>query len=185
MPARNLATSTSGVARPANSAATAQPSKDERRANALRAAESRAQGPSQPTSVAHNVSVSTKVPELSEARQPAVAVLQMEALMHLVHCVFLAQGCIATEQDMEAQTRHAPRRITYSHSGGEVISAVYVPVQRHLMLYASFANTSDAPGRAKLQLGMTPESVQVKVEYLVVNPLLCRRCVPVLSSLPP
>merc|ERR1712083_1055199 len=39
------------------------------------------------------------------------------------------------------------------------------------------------PCRTAVQLGMSPQAVQTKIDYLIVCPLLYRQCLPTLSAL--
>jgi len=118
----------------------------------------------------------------------------MDALLHLVHCVFLGHGFTrssgaeqGTEADAAALAGHGPFHIRYEHQSHRPILAMYVPVQSHLVVYASQegAEGALAPGRASVQLGMAVESVQAKVDYLLLYPLVYRQCMPTMTSLPP
>lgn len=122
----------------------------------------------------------------------------MEELLLLVHCVFLSHGFT---QGGEAGVGAGPlRRVNYAREGTEEgdgnarIAATYVPVQRHLVVYASLQDpaeasrgreASGATTRCTVELGMSAKSVQAKVDYLLVYPLIHRNCVPALITLPP
>eukprot|EP00929_Paragymnodinium_shiwhaense_P011667 TRINITY_DN11777_c0_g1_i1.p1 TRINITY_DN11777_c0_g1~~TRINITY_DN11777_c0_g1_i1.p1 ORF type:complete len:503 (+),score=114.99 TRINITY_DN11777_c0_g1_i1:87-1511(+) len=184
--------------RPAPAPSAPTPTAAERREAAARAAEARLQGPS----VASASSSSGAAPASSSSSQPAGAaaqgqaaapmpqpVLQMEALLHLVHCTLLQHGFSKAAEDMEVDMASASFfQVRYTHQARRTIRATYVPVQRHLVVYASEeAEDGDAgePTRVALQLGMTAASVQAKADYLLVSPLLYRQCVPALQSVPP
>ncbi|CAK0840285.1 unnamed protein product [Prorocentrum cordatum] len=115
----------------------------------------------------------------------------MDALLHIsspniVHCVFLAHGFRRADGNGGGGADHLrPIRVAYQHDSRPAISAVYVPVLRHLVVYAAIEGSADVPGRVTVQLGMNTASIQAKVDYLLVYPLITRQCVPVLPALPP
>lgn len=112
----------------------------------------------------------------------------MDALLHLVHCVFLGHGFKRAEEDGEPNTsaQHAcPVRVRYTHQTHTSLVATYVPVQRHLAVYAASVDAEAAPTRVTVQLGMAVQSVQAKVDYLLLYPLVYRQCLPTMPSLPP
>mmetsp|Transcript_2992 Transcript_2992/g.7104 ORF Transcript_2992/g.7104 Transcript_2992/m.7104 type:complete len:544 (-) Transcript_2992:149-1780(-) len=120
--------------------------------------------------------------------QTIPVVARMEALMHLVHCVFLGHGFSRAEGEGssgEAWKGPGTACVRYVHKDRPTITTTYVPVQRHLIVYACSEGVQDNPSRATVQLGMAAQSVQAKVDYLLVYPLIYRQCVPTLPTLPP
>jgi len=76
-------------------------------------------------------------------------------------------------------------RVRYSQGEGRpAVNVTYVPVQRHLMVYAAVEGVQDGVVRAAVQLGMAAQAVQSKIDYLLVYPLVYRRCLPTLPELP-
>eukprot|EP00746_Dinoflagellata_sp_MGD_P018034 gnl/MRDRNA2_/MRDRNA2_141740_c0_seq1.p1 gnl/MRDRNA2_/MRDRNA2_141740_c0~~gnl/MRDRNA2_/MRDRNA2_141740_c0_seq1.p1 ORF type:complete len:269 (+),score=51.15 gnl/MRDRNA2_/MRDRNA2_141740_c0_seq1:107-808(+) len=71
----------------------------------------------------------------------------------------------------------------YCHpSNSAPIKAVYLPIQKHLMVYVQQGDAP--PTKALVHLGMKAISVQSKVDYLLLYPLLYRHLVPELQSVP-
>lgn len=121
------------------------------------------------------------------AQKPIPIADSMGSLMRLVHLVFLRHGFAnVQEENSMPPPEHVPAtcRIRYVSQDGPVIQAVYVPVQRHLVVYASL-DGHDAPTYTTMQVGMAAGSVQAKADYLLVYPLLYRQCEPSLAAIPP
>jgi len=126
-------------------------------------------------------------------------VTRMEDLLRLAHGVFVGHGfaCInPSGADAPMTAGAGPFRVRYSRSSdtsddrllvSPPIVTSYVPVQRHLIVYASLEGSNDqaATSRTTVQLGMAAGSVQAKVDYLLVYPLIYGQCVPALPSIPP
>lgn len=124
-------------------------------------------------------------PAVSAVARPAPVpvVARMDALVHLVHSVFVSHGY--QRADSETPNTECPFRVLYTKEGTAAIIAAYVPVQRHLVVYASMEENSKDISRVTVQIGMPAATVQAKVDYLLVYPLICRQCVPSLPSVPP
>merc|ERR1719356_1477547 len=124
--------------------------------------------------------------EAATALPAGPVVTDMDALLHVVHCVFLGHGFRRAGESGGGSTDHLrPIRVPYQHDSRPPISAVYVPVLRHLVVYAAIEGSTDVPGRVTVQLGMNTASIQAKVDYLLVYPIITRQCIPVLPALPP
>lgn len=189
--------------------ATAEGSVDRREA-AARAAEARSRGNGAPIGLQHIVAGDAqRITGAGTAVEGAAGgplrggppVQRMEELLHLVHCVFLSQGYRRADggtagSSPSTSTQAGPFRVRYVHEEARAapIVASYVPVQRHLIIYAALersegsaadGSASDVVSRATVQLGMAAASVQAKVDYLLVYPLVYRQCVPALVSIPP
>lgn len=149
----------------------AAPTQSERRARAAAAAESRAKGGSS-SIIAETAPVAPKLP------QPVVA--RMDALIHVVHCVFVGHG-YTSEEKQECCGHY---RLLYAHDHKPPIRVTYVPLQRHLVTYAA-SMQFDNPLKATVQVGMPAAAVQAKIDYLLLYPLLYRQCVPMLTATPP
>ncbi|CAJ1365888.1 unnamed protein product, partial [Effrenium voratum] len=104
----------------------------------------------------------------------------MDALMHLVHGVFVGHGF----EREENEDRHGIYRLRYVHQQKPPIVVVYVPLQRHLVTYVSLEGSND-PIKATVQIGMPVPAVQAKIDYLLLYPLLYRQNLPTLTSTPP
>lgn len=166
-----------------------------RREAAARAAEARNSGGSAAAggasgSAAASSSQPLQSMEVDQQTAQAPIVHLMEELLHLVHCVFLGHG-LTRGADVGAGAGPI-RRVRYvrADENGQMdaIVATYVPVQRHLVVYAvleAAGGAGAATTRCNVELGMTTASVQAKVDYLLVYPLIYRNCVPVLDGLPP
>jgi len=131
-------------------------------------------------------------------------VVRMGDLLQLVNAVFVGHGFACAhvsgpQSDVLASGGSRPFQVRYSRNGDKSgnastfgnttsIVASYVPVQRHLVVYASREEGSKDPvamSRTTVQLGMAAASVQAKIDYLLVYPLIYGQCVPVLTSIPP
>lgn len=137
-------------------------------------------------SQATSPAASTSLP-LTQA-PPAVipVVARMDSLMNLVHCVFLGHGFARDDASTDAlSSSPGPFRIRYVHKTHPAVLATYVPVQRHLITYCSQEGFDDAYVRATVTLGMAAASVQAKVDYLILYPLVYRLRAPALPSIPP
>jgi len=132
----------------------------------------------------------------SAATAAPVPVVGMDVLMRVVHSVFLSHGftehvgagAAGAGAGAGMDTGAAgpgPQQVRYVHTGRPTVTAMYLPVQRHLIVYAALEGAEKAPGRVTVQLGMVAESVQAKVDYLLVYPLVHRLCVPALPAIPP
>lgn len=115
-------------------------------------------------------------------------VARMDALLHLVHCVFLGHG-FKRQDDSENGTQSLADhtgmfRVSYVHGCHKPVTATYVPVQNHLVVYAALQGAEGAPMRVSVQLGMPAQSVQAKVDYLLLYPLTSCQCLPSLVTLP-
>eukprot|EP00933_Yihiella_yeosuensis_P015009 TRINITY_DN13213_c0_g2_i1.p1 TRINITY_DN13213_c0_g2~~TRINITY_DN13213_c0_g2_i1.p1 ORF type:complete len:488 (+),score=118.46 TRINITY_DN13213_c0_g2_i1:79-1542(+) len=184
--AQNLAysnSSTAGASTGGTSAAASSPA--DRRELAAKAAEARLGG-SKPSNPAAATGSAVK-PNPEAAPRPVPVVARMDALMHLVHCVFLGHGYTKVEDGtgLADSMNSGPIRVRYTHEDRAPVMATYVPVQRHLMTYASHEDIEDCPTRASVMLGMPAASVQAKIDYLLVYPLIYRQCAPSLSAIPP
>lgn len=166
-------------------------SNEERRRRAAAAAEARLSGsgssPSQQATSSQAGSGSTTAVAAASSSaspsQPMPVVARMDALLHLVHCVFVGHGFSNTQAGSE--TGAGPFRLRYTHESRPSICVTYVPVHRHLMTYASLEGTPEAPAKAAVQVGMPAAAVQAKIDYLLLYPLLYRRCLPALPDIPP
>lgn len=127
---------------------------------------------------------STAIPTPLAAPLPVVG--RMDALLHLVHCVFVSHGFTrADEGGSGVDGSQGPIRVRYTHQSRPSVTATYVPVQRHLIVYAVAEDNQQAPSKVNVQVGMAVQSVQAKVDYLLLYPLVYHQCVPALGSLPP
>mmetsp|Transcript_119402 Transcript_119402/g.337824 ORF Transcript_119402/g.337824 Transcript_119402/m.337824 type:complete len:484 (-) Transcript_119402:201-1652(-) len=177
--------------------ATGGPSPAERREMAARAAEARFGGVASTKATTETIApaaiVSTKPAVAPPSTAGAIAnktasfapVATMDALLHLVHCVFLAHGFARTEGGEGAPVPSGLRRVHYTRADKPAISATYVPVQGHLLVYASLGGATITPNRLALHLGMGTAVVQAKTDYLLVYPLVYSQCLPALPNLPP
>jgi len=104
----------------------------------------------------------------------------MDALIHVVHCVFVGHGYTSEEK----QEFCGHYRLHYAHDHKPPIRVTYVPLQRHLVTYAA-SMQFDNPLKATVQVGMPAAAVQAKIDYLLLYPLLYRQCVPMLTATPP
>eukprot|EP00930_Biecheleria_cincta_P005684 TRINITY_DN106612_c0_g1_i1.p1 TRINITY_DN106612_c0_g1~~TRINITY_DN106612_c0_g1_i1.p1 ORF type:complete len:497 (-),score=75.48 TRINITY_DN106612_c0_g1_i1:84-1574(-) len=182
-----LSGGTTGGSTPANN--------EERRRRAAAAAEARlsgtGSGQSQPaassqvgsSNAAHSATAASSSSSSGANPQPMPIVARMDALLHLVHCVFLGHGFSSTQAGSE--TGAGPFRLRYTHESRPAICVTYVPVQRHLMAYASLEDAPEAPAKAGVQVGMPAAAVQAKIDYLLLYPILYRRCLPALPDIPP
>lgn len=162
---------------------------ESRRDLAARAAEARAGGGSRPMEVDRGRAAGSSTPAVPAAPiGPVEIVERMDALLHLVHCVFIGHGYKRADATSDASDALAngpgPVRVRYAHQTHPIVEAIYMPVQHHLVVYASLGSAEVSPCRAAVQLGMTPQSVQAKVDYLLVCPLLYRHCLPTLLACP-
>mmetsp|Transcript_8763 Transcript_8763/g.27283 ORF Transcript_8763/g.27283 Transcript_8763/m.27283 type:complete len:486 (+) Transcript_8763:124-1581(+) len=185
------------AARPPASSAAPRPDGPSRRELAARAAEARLQGGAAPAKAPASAAAASSAPAAAAAAAPQAVpvprVARMDALLHLVHCVFLGHGFVRDEGSEEGRGGAAilqgigPFRVRYEHKTHRPITATYVPVQSHLVVYADQEGIEcvHAPGRAAVQLGMPVESVQAKIDYLLLYPLVYRQCLPAMTSLPP
>ncbi|CAE8653232.1 unnamed protein product, partial [Polarella glacialis] len=160
-------------------------SESKRREMAAKAAEARNSVPS-----GGSASTATAAPTAAPkvAAQPVPVVARMESLLHLVHCVFLSHGFSRADEaspGADLGVSPGPFRLHYVHESKPAVIATYVPVQRHLVAYASTEGSEDCPLRATVALGMAAASVQAKVDYLLLYPLLCRQLAPTLPAIPP
>lgn len=184
-----------------------QPDGPSRRELAARAAEARLGGgaPARPAQASTSTPATASTASASAVSASAASssgraaaplvprVVHMDALLHLVHCVFLGHGFTRStdsdrgKEELEAALQgSAPFQVRYEHKSHQPIMAMYVPVQRHLVVYASQEGAEGAaPGRAAVQLGMPVEAVQAKIDYLLLYPLVYRQCMPVITSIPP
>lgn len=107
--------------------------------------------------------------------------------MQAVHYVFLAHG-FSRDESLPAAVFDpaipAPLRVRYVHEARPALSATYVPVQRHLIVYGGIEGAEGVPTRATVQLGMALASIQVKIDYLLVYPLVFQNSPPTLLGLP-
>merc|ERR1740129_1264669 len=132
----------------------------------------------------------------SAATAAPVPVVGMDGLMQVVHSVFLshgftehvdegAAGAGAGDGMCRGTAGPGPQHLRYVHTARPTVTAMYLPVQRHLIVYAALEGAANTPGRVTVQLGMVAESVQAKVDYLLVYPLVHKLCVPALPTIPP
>lgn len=177
----------------------------ERREAQARAAEARAgtsAGPasSTKTSTAPASTSTAKLQASAEAMKSSPAyqvVTQMESLIHLVHLVFMHHGYDKEGSESSAACGGEASKSTSSNNFGSQgsysiqyrhpnklapIKALYIPVQKHLMVYVQQGDAP--PAKALVHLGMKAISVQSKVDYLLLYPLLYRHLVPELQSVP-
>jgi len=155
---------------------------------------SAASTPATASSLASSAGAASK-PSTVQVQPPVPRVVRMDALLHLVHCVFLGHGFTRGDSGTDARAEEqaalpqgpGPVRVRYEHRSHKAITAMYVPVQSHLVVYASQdgAEAGAPPGRASVQLGMPAQAVQAKVDYLLLYPLVYRQCLPTMPSLPP
>lgn len=160
--------------------------RDERRDLAARAAEARNLGNPSSSSQATSSAASTSSP-LTQAPPAVIPVVsRMDSLMNLVHCVFLGHGFARDDASTDVfSSSPGPFRIRYVHKTHPSVLATYVPVQRHLITYCSQEGFDDTYVRATVTLGMVAASVQAKVDYLILYPLVYRLRAPALPSIPP
>eukprot|EP00441_Pelagodinium_beii_P044941 CAMPEP_0197621236 /NCGR_PEP_ID=MMETSP1338-20131121/1847_1 /TAXON_ID=43686 ORGANISM="Pelagodinium beii, Strain RCC1491" /NCGR_SAMPLE_ID=MMETSP1338 /ASSEMBLY_ACC=CAM_ASM_000754 /LENGTH=467 /DNA_ID=CAMNT_0043190621 /DNA_START=63 /DNA_END=1463 /DNA_ORIENTATION=+ len=175
---QSVGTATSGTSAGSSSAPTAE----ERRRLAAKAAEARMAGDSGSCSASSaSKPVAMDVDRAPKAPLPVVA--RMDALLHLVHCVFLGHGFLRGDDSSFTSTQ-GPYKLRYTHEKRPPIVVTYVPVQRHLIAYANLEG-EDNPARATVQIGMAAAAVQAKIDYLLLYPLLYRQLVPTLPTIPP
>lgn len=144
-----------------------------------------------PPRAATSSAASAAQPQALSAGPP---VERMEDMLRLVHSVFLGHGLALIEEGRAPNmgAGGGPYRLRYTRAAtpdgaaAMTIVTTYVPVQRHLVLYAAVegANASLPPCRCNVELGMAALSVQAKVDYLIVYPLTHSQCAPVLTALP-
>jgi len=112
----------------------------------------------------------------------------MDALLHLVHCVFLGHGFQRQDgsgNGVQPSVENGGMfRVSYVHESHKPVTATYVPVQNHLVVYAAPQGAEGAPMRVSVQIGMPAQSVQAKVDYLLLYPLTSCQCLPSLATLP-
>lgn len=213
-PAGLPAASSSAVRTPASPAAPAAAapsptSREDKRALALQAAEARARGAAgvsasassaAPPAVQNNSTTGSSsapmdidstgaAPAAPLALQLPPAVERMDVLMNAVHSVFLGHGFTRTEDGTSGGSLSVAGAgaicVRYSQGEGRPsVNVTYVPIQRHLMVYATVEGVQDGVLRAAVQLGMAAQAVQTKIDYLLVYPLVYRRCLPALHELP-
>jgi len=180
---------------------TSTPTAAERREQAARAAEARlggasssssanpAQASSSSASNAQGIAALLASVQATGATDEAMIegqkqVLTMESLLHLVHCVFLGHGFARADiGDNKQVNTTGVHRVKYTHQERTAVIATYVPVQRHLLVYAYLEDVT-VPTRVALCLGMAAASVQAKTDYLLVYPLIYHFCSPTLPNLP-
>uniref|UniRef100_A0A6T1CFH5 Uncharacterized protein n=1 Tax=Alexandrium monilatum TaxID=311494 RepID=A0A6T1CFH5_9DINO len=128
-------------------------------------------------------------PAAPEARPAAPRAVQMEGMLQFVHGVFLGHGFARSRGEGECsegadvERGPGPLSVRYEHESHRPIAATYVPLHGHLVVHASREGKEGVS--ASLQPGMPAETVQAKVEYLLLYPLLYHQCAPAMASLPP
>jgi len=149
---------------------------EERRRLAVKAAEARMASGS-------STSSAKAAMDVDAPKAPVPVVARMDALLHLVHCVFLGHGFLRGDDTFSSN--QGPYKLRYTHDRRPSIAVTYVPVQRHLIAYASLEGSEDSPARATVQIGMAAAAVQAKIDYVLLYPLLYRQLVPTLPTIPP
>eukprot|EP00931_Biecheleriopsis_adriatica_P105037 TRINITY_DN79638_c0_g1_i1.p1 TRINITY_DN79638_c0_g1~~TRINITY_DN79638_c0_g1_i1.p1 ORF type:complete len:497 (-),score=101.11 TRINITY_DN79638_c0_g1_i1:7-1497(-) len=120
----------------------------------------------------------------ASSSQPLPLVARMDALLHLVHCVFVGHGFSKVDDGSVFAGTDGPLRLQYRHDQEPSICVTYLPVQRYLITYVSIEGLEATPAKASVQVGMPAAAVQAKIDYLLVYPILYRKCLPTLESVP-
>jgi len=109
----------------------------------------------------------------------------MSELLQVAHHTFLGHGFKRSEAqitDWSAET--AAMRVQYVHESRASVTATFVPVQSHLVVYAAQDGAEATPTRTIVTVGMASGSVLAKVDYVLLSPLIFRCCTPELRAVP-
>jgi len=131
--------------------------------------------------------------DLDPKQSVGLPVNRMEDLLELANSAFVGHGFKPSASPLAPHACvSGATRISYNRNEGEgaqVVKVTFVTVQSHLVIYASSSDNGlgmeEMSIRTAVQLGMAASSVQAKVDYLIVYPLVSRQFAPTLVSVPP